>query len=177
VNLWFVFVPAHLLASGRATALAALGPAVAGLLTCTLLAPLTGALSDSWGRRPVLVAACVGLVVLWPTVLDRVLLGTGQLAPVMVSPVIGAVLSGFVLASHLPESFATRDRALGIGLTYGVGSAVFGGLAPLVAQRLATNGRLDVVAVYPVCCSVLAAASLAWTSRRPDVAAPAAVAS
>jgi MHS family proline/betaine transporter-like MFS transporter len=67
VNLWFVYIPAYLLATGRATAATALGPAAAGLLACTALAPMAGALSDRIGRPPVLIGACAALAVLWPT--------------------------------------------------------------------------------------------------------------
>jgi hypothetical protein len=92
----------------------------------------------------------------------------GGVAFAVGSLAVGAVLSGFVLGSHLPEAFAVTDRALGVGLTYGIGSAVFGGLAPLAAQRLAVNGHLGAIAAFPFCCAVLAGASLAWAARRPD---------
>jgi hypothetical protein len=46
---------------------------------------------------------------------------------------------------------------------------VFGGLAPLLAERLVTNHHPGVVVVYPVACAVLAAASLAWAGRRPHL--------
>jgi MHS family proline/betaine transporter-like MFS transporter len=169
VNLWFVFIPAYLLASNHATAATALGPAAVGLLACAVLAPLAGALSDRLGRRVVLMAACAALCVLWPTAFPHVLSGDGWVAFALGSLTVGAVLSGFVLGSHLPEAFAVEERALGVGLTYGIGSAVFGGLAPLLAERLVTNHHPGVVVVYPVACAVLAAASLAWAGRRPHL--------
>jgi hypothetical protein len=117
----------------------------------------------------VLVAACAALCLLWPTAFPRVISGDGPVAFALGSLAVGAALSGFVLGSHLPEAFAASDRALGVGLTYGIGSAVFGGLAPLLAERLATNDHLGGVVVYPVGCAVVAAASLAWAARGPDV--------
>jgi MFS transporter, MHS family, proline/betaine transporter len=170
VNLWFVYAPAYLLATGRATAATALGPAVAGLLACAALAPLSGALSDRLGRPAVLITACIVLSLLWPTTIGRVMTGDSWVTFAVASLTLGAALSGFVLASQLPEAFSLADRATGVGLTFGVGSGAFGGLAPLLAGWLVARHDVTSVAVYPAVCAVLAAVALAWSTRRPDVA-------
>jgi MHS family proline/betaine transporter-like MFS transporter len=168
VTLWFVYVPAYLLATGRATAFTALGPAAAGLLATAVIAPLAGALSDRLGRRPLLIGACIALSLLWPTTLSSVLAGTSWVTFTLASLGVGAALAGFVLASYLPEAFPTFDRATGVGLTYGVGSGVFGGLAPLLAGWLLAQHRLTALALYPVLCAAAATIFLAWSIRRPD---------
>jgi MHS family proline/betaine transporter-like MFS transporter len=168
VNLWFVYAPAYLLATGRATAAMALGPACAGLLACAVLAPLAGAVSDRVGRPPVLIGACAALCVLWPATITRVLAGDGAVTFTVASLAVGTALSGFVLASHLPEAFALPDRATGVGLTFGVGSGVFGGPAPLFAGWLVTNDHPSAIAVYPALCAALAAVALVWSTRQPD---------
>jgi MHS family proline/betaine transporter-like MFS transporter len=177
VNLWFVVVPGYLLATRRASPAAVLGAAVTGLLVCAALAPVVGRLSDRVGRPVVLVAACVLLSVAWPTLLTDALADPAPVSLVLAAVVAGVALSGFVLASHLPEVFATGDRATGVGLTFGVGGAVLGGVAPLLAAWL--NGRQweGAVVVYPVVCAALAAVALAWSTLQPDDGIPAAAAS
>jgi MHS family proline/betaine transporter-like MFS transporter len=172
VTLWFVYVPAYLLATGRASAAAALGPAGAGLLATAAFAPLAGALSDRLGRPPLLIGACIALSLLWPAALPLVLAGTSWVTFTLTSLGVGAALSGFVLASYLPEAFPTADRATGVGLTYGVGSGVFGGVAPLLAAWLVAQHRLPALALYPVLCAVGAAIVLAWSVHRPDPGVP-----
>jgi MHS family proline/betaine transporter-like MFS transporter len=169
VNLWFVYAPAHLLTTGRATAGTALGPACVGLLACAALAPFAGRLSDRLGRRPVLVGACVALALLWPVTFVGVLTGDGGAGFAVASVAVGAALSGFVLASYLPEAFAVGDRAAGVGLTFGVGSGIFGGLAPLLAGWLAGTDRTTAIALYPASCAALAAVAVVWSAREPDV--------
>jgi MHS family proline/betaine transporter-like MFS transporter len=171
VNLWFVYIPAYLLATGRASAAAALGPAAAGLLATVVFAPLAGALSDRLGRPRVLIGACVALCLLWSAAAGRVMSGGGWLTFTLASLGVGAALSGFVLASYLPEAFAVADRATGVGLTYGVGSGVFGALAPLLAGWLVAQHRATSIALYPVLCAVAAAICVAWSARKPDPAA------
>ncbi len=170
VTLWFVYVPAYLLATGRASTAAALGPAGAGLLATAAFAPLAGALSDRVGRPPLLMGGCIALILLWPISLPSVLAGTSWVTFAVASVGVGAALSGFVLPSYLPEAFPIADRATGVGLTYGVGSGVLGGVAPLLAGWLLAQHRLPTIALYPVLCAVAAALCVAWSVRSPDPA-------
>jgi len=50
--------------------------------------------------------------------------------------VIGVIAAAFVLPAFLAEQFPSRVRGTGIGLAYGIGSAVIGGTAPLLATVL-----------------------------------------
>jgi MHS family proline/betaine transporter-like MFS transporter len=168
VTLWFVYVPAYLLATGRASAVTALGPAAAGLLATAACAPLAGRLSDRVGRPPLLIGGCIALCLLWPAALPSVLAGTGRVTFALASLGVGVALSGFVLASYLPEAFPTSDRATGVGLTYGIGSGIFGGVAPLLAGWLLGQHHLPALVIYPVLCAASAMICLAWSIRRPD---------
>jgi MFS transporter, MHS family, proline/betaine transporter len=169
VNVWFVILPAYLLATGRATVAAALGPAVLGLAACAVLAPAAGHLSDRLGRVRVLFAACAGLCLLWPATFPRVLAGAGWMFFTVASLAMGIALSAFVLPAYLSQAFAAEDRALGLGLTLGVGSGVFGGLATLVATSLAADHRTEAIVVLPPLFAILAAAALALATRRRPV--------
>jgi hypothetical protein len=82
---------------------------------------------------------------------------------------MGIALSAFVLPAYLSQAFAAEDRALGLGLTLGVGSGVFGGLATLVATSLAADHRTETIVVLPPLFAILAAAALAVATRRRPV--------
>jgi MFS transporter, MHS family, proline/betaine transporter len=166
VNVWFVFLPAYLLSTGRATVAAALGPVVVGLAACAVLAPAAGHVSDRLGRIPVLFCGCAGLLLLWPTTFPRVLAGAGLMYFTVASLAMGVALSAFVLPAYLSQAFAAEDRALGLGLTLGVGSGVFGGLATLLATSLAAGHHPGAIVVVPPLCAVAAAAALALTTGR-----------
>jgi MHS family proline/betaine transporter-like MFS transporter len=166
VNVWFVFLPAYLLATGRATVMAALGPPVVGLLACAVLAPAAGHVSDRVGRVPVLFCACASLCLLWPTTFPLVLAGAGWISFTVASLAMGVALSAFVLPAHLSQAFAAADRALGLGLTLGVGSGLFGGLATLLATALTAGHHPGAIVVVPPLCAVAAAAALAVTTGR-----------
>jgi MHS family proline/betaine transporter-like MFS transporter len=172
VNVWFVFLPAYLLVTGRATVAAALGPTVVGLAACAILAPAAGHVSDRLGPVPVLFCACAGLCLLWPAAFPRVLAGAGWTFFTVASLAMGIALSAFVLPAHLSQAFAAEDRALGLGLTLGVGSGVFGGLATLLATSLAADHRPEAIVALPPLCAVSAAAALALATRRHPVSPP-----
>jgi MFS family permease len=167
VNVWFVVLPAYLLATGRATAAAALGPTVLGLAACAVVAPAAGHLSDRLGRVRVLFGACASLCLLWPITFPRVLAGAGWPFFTVASLALGVALSAFVLpAYHVPGLRRGGPRP-GLGLTLGVGSGVFGGLATLVATSLAADHHTDAIVVLPPLLAISAAAALALATHRP----------
>jgi MFS transporter, MHS family, proline/betaine transporter len=72
--------------------------------------------------------------------------------------VLGAALSCFVLPSFLSELFPTRVRSSGLAITYGLGSALFGGTAPFVDTLLVQRtGNPLVPAYYATTVALLAA--------------------
>ena len=170
VNVWFVVLPGILLAAGRQGAGVVLGGAVAGLLACAGSAPLRrpperprrpARRADHRVRRAVPRVAdppqgcrdgpVAGPLSSWPA--------SRQEWPCRVS----------CWRRRLPEAFETRDRATGVGLTFGVGGAVLGGLAPLLATWLHGPGSTTALVLYATACAVLAAAALAWSVARADV--------
>jgi MHS family proline/betaine transporter-like MFS transporter len=156
-NVWFVFMPSYVAYRFTVPLGPALGCAVAGLGAATIAAPLMGRLSDRIGRRPVLLGATVALTaaVLPCFVLAR----SGSVGYLLVSSVVmGAVLGSLALPAFLAELFATAVRTTGLSLTYGVGSAVVGGTAPLVATVLTGVGADWLVAAYVLAVAGLAAA-------------------
>jgi metabolite-proton symporter len=121
--------------------------------------PLSAALADRFGRRPVLlaasiVAAAVGLAM--PTLLDA---GTiGVLA--FLSLALGAMGLTFApLGALLPELFPARVRYTGASSAYNLGGILGASLAPYIAQRLLTSGGLAWVGYY-----IVAAAAVSFLS-------------
>ena len=134
-NIVFVFLPSQLATTGRAPLSRALAAALVGLLVAAGAAALAGRLSDRMGRRPLLLAGGVALLVLMVPM--TVLILRGEPGGLVVGySLIGLALGILVPSTFLAELFATRLRYSGLSLTYGLGSALFGGTAPALAAFL-----------------------------------------
>ena len=163
-NVWFLFVPSYLAASGAASLGMALGGALVGLIVLAGSAPIFGRLSDRRGRRPVLIGATTALAIgivplyLWAMGGSTAALLTGNV-------LIGMVVAAFVVPAFFAEQFPVRVRATGIGLSYGISSAVIGGTAPLLATVLSRQVAPGLVAGY---LAVWAALALVAVLRSPE---------
>ncbi|WP_433727693.1 MFS transporter [Actinoplanes sp. CA-051413] len=161
-NLWFVFLPSHLAATGAMPLYQALGISILGLSSAAVTAPLAGRLSDRVGRRPVLVASTLALAgFAFPGFL---LAGHSGLGLLVSDIVMGCVIGMLTVTAVIGELFPTSVRATGIAVTYGVATAVAGGTAPLVATLLAEAGAWWAVPAYLAGVAALALAA-AGTAR------------
>jgi MFS transporter, MHS family, proline/betaine transporter len=162
-NIFYVFLPSHLAASGRAPLARALAAAVVGLLVGAVAAPVAGRISDRVGRRPVLLAGAVALLLVTMPAFWLIQRGTvGGL--VLGYAVIGLVLGVVALSAFLAELFPTRLRYSGLSLTFGLASALFGGTAPALATVLAGRaGNLSGAAWYASAVTAVAVAILLMT--------------
>jgi MFS family permease len=119
-------------------------------------------LSDRIGRRPVLLAGGVSLLVtafpfFW-------LLGRGPsfvpIAMLLVMNLGHDVMYG-PMAATLSELFGTRVRYSGASLTYQLTSVVSGGVAPFIATVLLAKYGVGAVAIYVMAsCALTLAATL-----------------
>ena len=130
--------------------------------------PLSAALADRFGRRPVLlaaaiVAAAVGLAM--PALLAG---GTiGVLA--FLSLALAAMGLTFApLGALLPELFPARVRYTGASSAYNLGGILGASLAPAVAQLLLARGGVAWVGYYIVAAAAVSFASLLTVKETRD---------
>ncbi|GAB2984230.1 MFS transporter [Frigoribacterium salinisoli] len=119
------------------------------LVLLALLLPLAGKLSDRVGRRPVMWAGAVAVLLLGlPAFL---LIGVGSVATTLAGLSLLAVCVALWVssqASSLPALFPTASRYGGMGISYDIAIAVFGGTTPLVVQGLLQATGDELVPAY-----------------------------
>lgn len=145
------------------------------LLVMVLMMPMTlfaGRLSDSIGRKPVMLLGCVGLFAL--SIPALLLIRTGMMLPVFGGLLIlGVLLSCFtgVMPSALPALFPTRIRYGALAIGFNISVSLFGGTTPLVAAWLVNStGNLMMPAYYLMGASLIGIVSvlaLSETARKP----------
>lgn len=117
-----------------------------------------GALSDRYGRRPVLTAMLITIIVTYIPSFWLAAQGTvaGALSGQLVFGVVFGMFYG-VYGVTIMESFATRNRLKGTMICFNLSYTVFGGTAPLVSTWLITlTGSLIAPGVYMVVLAVIA---------------------
>lgn len=114
----------------------------AALFGFMLLQPAFGALSDRVGRRPLLIGFSLGGMLLAVPALAAI--GTARYPYEGLALMFAAlcVLSGYTSISGLvkAEMFPAEVRALGVGLPYAFGVALFGGTAESIALAFKAAG-------------------------------------
>ncbi|MGO4869371.1 MAG: MFS transporter [Roseiarcus sp.] len=139
-----------------------------------LATPLSAALADRWGRRPVLLAASA-LAMLVGFALPS-LLGAGALgALAFLSLALGVMgLTYAPLGALQPELFPARVRYTGASSAYNLGGILGASLAPYLAQLLLQRGGLAWVGYYIVAAAAISFLSLLTIKEtRPPGAATA----
>ncbi|BDR55382.1 MFS transporter [Bombiscardovia apis] len=152
--------------------------AQANLLTLPILLivaaciPITGALSDKYGRKKILfIGALTGCLFMLPAfkLMERNESATTFLGLLLIAvPVIFFVAN---LASSLPALFPTASRYGGMGLSYNLAVAIFGGTAPLIMEALVSaTGNVMAPAywiMFTSACGLVTVLFLAESARRP----------
>jgi MHS family proline/betaine transporter-like MFS transporter len=131
------YVPAFLTTVGSLSERDSLWLSTIAAVAVIAVTPLIGALSDRIGRRPVLIALCVGCAALPITMFA--LMASGRHAEALAGAVVLAGLAGAVSAVGAvatAEQFPGEGRITGLALGATMATAVFGGLTPYLAQLL-----------------------------------------
>lgn len=138
----------------------------------SLFIPVFGSLSDRVGRRSVLLAACVAVIVfafpgyLLMTAEGFVAITAGQLLLWM--PV--AMFCG-VFPSTFSELFPTRLRSTGVGVPYAIAAAVFSGTTPLVSTAVIGWTGSDIAPAGYLVIAALVSIVFVWRMRETARAA------
>ena len=100
---------------------------------------LMGRLSDSLGRRRMLIAACIAFIVLSIPLFTVMTTATGSLVIVILCQIVFAVVltaNDGTLATFLAESFPTNVRYSGFALSFNGANALLGGTTPFIVTWL-----------------------------------------
>ena len=139
-------------------------PASASIITNIVLVVyigfifLSGRISDRLGRKKMLIAACVGFIVL--TVPAFMLLSTMNFVIILVVELVMCLLltiNDGTLSSYLNETFPTDVRYSGFALSFNLANAIFGGSASYISFWLISmTGNNIAPAFYMVFIAVIA---------------------
>ncbi len=137
-----------------------LGMLCLAVLFMAVATPLSAALADRVGRRPVLLGASV-LAALTGFALPGLLGGGAMGALAFLSLALGVMGLTFApLGALLPELFPARLRYTGASSAYNLGGILGASLAPYVAQLLLERGGLAWVGYYIVVAAAISFLSL-----------------
>jgi len=131
------YVPAFLTSVGKLSERESLWLSTVAAVAVILITPLTGALTDRIGRKPVLIGLCAGSAAL-PIIMFS-LMASSSAGEALAGAVILAMLAGAVSAVGAvatAEQFPGEGRITGLALGATMATAVFGGLTPYGAQLL-----------------------------------------
>ena len=120
------------------------------MVALSALIPFAGALSDRLGRKRVLIASHLAMVVVaWP--LFYITDYSAVLAALACQLVFAFLMSGIEgpMPAAMVEMFPTKTRFSGVAIGYNVSLAVFGGTSPLVCTWLiSATGDIAAPAYY-----------------------------
>ena len=149
----------------------------ASVVAIVLILPFA-ALSDRIGRRPLLLGAAIGFVVLsYPLFL---LMTSGSVGAAITGHCLLAVLESIFVSTAVTagvEMFTTRVRYSGFSIGYNLCVALFGGTTPYVVTWLTDRtGNILAPAIYLTSAAVISLATVLTikeTARQPLRATPA----
>ena len=136
------YVPAFLTSSGSLTERESLWLATIAAVAVILVTPLTGLLSDRYGRKPVLIAVSLLSAALPITLFSIMASGSHVQAlggAILLACVAGAMSAVGAVATA--EQFPGEGRVTGLAFGATGATAIFGGLTPYVAQLLLERTR------------------------------------
>jgi metabolite-proton symporter len=142
-----------------------------GVLFFALTIPISAVLADRLGRRAMLIAATLGIILFGLGF--ELLLGAGGMVRIMMFLALGLGLMGLTygpLGAALAELFPTAVRYTGASLTFNLAGILGASLAPYVATWLAQRYGIAYVGYYLSAAGLLSLSGLlllGYTTRPP----------
>src|SRR5262245_20938914 len=122
----------------KITPAAALWANTIGLFVLMVAIPFMGKLSDTYGRKPLLLACCIAYIVL-PFPIFKYLVGGASYMELIAVQILFAVLISMFSGpgpAAIAEIFQTRTRSTWMTSGYALAVAIFGGFAPFISVWL-----------------------------------------
>ena len=110
---------------------------------------LSGRISDRFGRKRMLIGACVGFIVF--TVPAFMLLGTLNFWTILIVELVMCLIltvNDGTLSSYLTETFPTDVRYSGFALSFNLANAIFGGSASYISFWLISVTGSDIAPAW-----------------------------
>ena len=150
----FVYLVTYFEKVAHLSAAAALDINSLNMLVLLVVLPLAGALSDRIGRKPVLLAAAAGgLILAWPLfrLMDHPVLSIACLGQLGLALLVGMFCG--VIPVTMVEAFPARVRCSAVSIGYNLCLGIIGGTTPLVATWLIQRSHDDLSPAYYVMAS------------------------
>lgn len=129
-----------------------------GLAIYASICPFAGLLSDRFGRRPIMLAGCVGFVVLG--IPAFALMGQGVVALALIGLILLGLceaLANVTTVVTLVELFPPSTRVSGSAIGYNLGLAFIAGPGPFIAAALVAATGLSISPAFYLCAVALVA--------------------
>ncbi|MFW0796839.1 MFS transporter [Gordonia sp. CPCC 205515] len=129
-------------------------------------------LSDRIGRRPVMLAGLVGMIVLIYPLFG--LMASGNLALIALAFVLSMVCHGATygpMAAYISEQFGTRSRYTGASLGYQLATLLGGGFTPVILASLfaGSGNSLMPVGLFVIALALISGTVLLFTRETKDL--------
>jgi MHS family proline/betaine transporter-like MFS transporter len=152
---------------GLTTSVGFLGGLLVGVIQLALI-PVFGAVSDKFGRRPIMFASAAAMLVVFYPLFAWLAAAPTLQTLLIVQAIIGVLMAAYMgpLGALMAELFPARMRTTGLSISYAFGVAIFGGLAPLFnTWIISVTGNKLAPAFYLILAAAVSLVALAFAKR------------